>query len=359
MGGRPRATAGHGEGAHAGARCAGRRAPPDAARGTGEAVPLRRPEWASAPGRPLRRPPATRRLPLLLRARRRRLAREGLPGLLIRRRPGCPPCPSQRARHDARVRFACAAAGDRAPEGADGLGDPLVHDHGRLRRRLRRRRVARHQRVPARWGQNLPHVLRQQPRRRGDGEHLGVPRPDRARTPGGVGGLARGLPPDPAVPGVAPPRRVRRRGVSGHTLRIERTFQAPAQAVFDAWTSEEVMRRWWHAERDWETTEAEVDLRVGGTVRVVMRDPHKDVEYGGGGGYTEIDPPHRLAFTWLWDGNPRRMLIEVDFVERDGATTVHFTHSGLWDEEAVRSHEDGWRKCFDNLERLLAEGVAG
>ena len=57
------------------------------------------------------------------------------------------------------------------------------------------------------------------------------------------------------------------------TLRIERTFQAPAEAVFDAWTSEEVIRRWWQAEHDWETTEAEVDLRVGGAVRVVMRDP--------------------------------------------------------------------------------------
>ena len=90
------------------------------------------------------------------------------------------------------------------------------------------------------------------------------------------------------------------------TLRMERTFQAPAQAVFDAWTSEEVIRRWWHAEHDWETTEAEVDLRVGGAVRVVMRDPHKDVEYGGGGHYTEIEPPTRLAFTWIWDGDTRR-----------------------------------------------------
>ena len=45
---------------------------------------------------------------------------------------------------------------------------------------------------------------------------------------------------------------------------MQRTFQAPAEAVFDAWTSEEVMRRWWHASHDWETTGAEVDLRVGG-----------------------------------------------------------------------------------------------
>jgi uncharacterized protein YndB with AHSA1/START domain len=137
------------------------------------------------------------------------------------------------------------------------------------------------------------------------------------------------------------------------TLRIERTYQAPAQAVFDAWTSEEVMRRWWHAEHDWETSEAEVDLRVGGAVRVVMRDPQRSVEYGGGGVYTEIEPPRRLAFTWLWDDDDTRQLIELEFEEADGATRVTFTHSGLWDEAAVRSHEGGWNRAFDNLARAL------
>jgi uncharacterized protein YndB with AHSA1/START domain len=141
-----------------------------------------------------------------------------------------------------------------------------------------------------------------------------------------------------------------------HRLRIERTFEAPAEAVFDAWTSAEVMRRWWQAERHWETAEAEVDLRVGGDVRVVMRDPGEDVEHGGGGKYTEIDPPNRLAFTWLWDGETRRTLIEIDFEENDGATTVSFTHSGLWDEETVRSHTYGWTNILESLGRELAAG---
>jgi uncharacterized protein YndB with AHSA1/START domain len=141
----------------------------------------------------------------------------------------------------------------------------------------------------------------------------------------------------------------------GNTLRMERTFQAPIQAVFDAFTSPEVLKRWWHAGRDWETSVAEVDLRVGGEIRVVMRDPHEDVEYGGGGRYTEIDPPRRLAFTWFWDSDDTRtrQLIEVDFAEADGVTTVVFTHRNLWDEESVRSHEDGWGKAFDNLERVV------
>jgi uncharacterized protein YndB with AHSA1/START domain len=141
--------------------------------------------------------------------------------------------------------------------------------------------------------------------------------------------------------------------IDDRTVRIERTFQAPAERVFDAWTSEEVMRRWWQAERGWETSAAEVDLRVGGDVRVVMRDPAKDAEYGGGGKYTEIEPPTRLAFTWLWDGETHRTLIEIDFEERDGATTVRFTHSNLWDEETVRSHERGWGNVLDNLGRML------
>jgi uncharacterized protein YndB with AHSA1/START domain len=137
-------------------------------------------------------------------------------------------------------------------------------------------------------------------------------------------------------------------------LHIQRTFQAPAETVFEAWTSEEVLRRWFHAETDWETPEAQVDLRLGGAVRVVMRDPDKDRKIGGGGHYTEIEPPTRLAFTWTWDGEDNQTLIELDFEEAEGVTTVRMTHSGLPDAEAVSRHEYGWSNCLANLERALA-----
>lgn len=139
------------------------------------------------------------------------------------------------------------------------------------------------------------------------------------------------------------------------TLKIERTFQAPAEAVFDAWTNEEVMRRWFHGQHSWQTPHAEVDLRLGGKVRVVMRDPDKELDHGGGGHYTEIDPPHRLAFTWTWDDeSDRQTLIELDFEEADGTTKVTLTHSGLWDQEAVASHEGGWNNCLDNLAEVFS-----
>jgi uncharacterized protein YndB with AHSA1/START domain len=68
-----------------------------------------------------------------------------------------------------------------------------------------------------------------------------------------------------------------------------------------------------------------------------------------------IEPPHRLAFTWIWDDDPSHpQLIELEFSERDGVTTVLTTNGGITIDEGRDEHEDGWRKCFDNLDRALA-----
>ena len=84
------------------------------------------------------------------------LPRARLPRLLLRRRPGVAPRAPERTRHHPRVRVPGPAGGDPAAEVRDGLGDALVHDHGRLRRRLRRGRMARHERVhPRRRRQDL------------------------------------------------------------------------------------------------------------------------------------------------------------------------------------------------------------
>ena len=140
-------------------------------------------------------------------------------------------------------------------------------------------------------------------------------------------------------------------------VRLERTFNAPAQVVFDAWTSAEVLRRWWPAGSDWETPVAEVDPRVGGGLRLVMRSPRGE-EFGGSGEYVEITPPERLVFTWTWDGHEGHegtQLVEVDFTQReDGRTTVVLTNRGLRDEESRRSHRQGWEASLDNLDRVLA-----
>jgi uncharacterized protein YndB with AHSA1/START domain len=139
-------------------------------------------------------------------------------------------------------------------------------------------------------------------------------------------------------------------------LRIERSFAAPIERVFAAWTSEDVLRRWLHASPDWETPTAEVDLRVGGMIRIVMLDPSNGFERGATGEYTVVEPPHRLVFTWVWDHEPNDpQLIELEFSERNDRTTVLMTNSRIPTVERRESQQRGWQVCYDNLERVFSE----
>ena len=141
---------------------------------------------------------------------------------------------------------------------------------------------------------------------------------------------------------------------SGRVVRIERTFAASPEDVFDAWTSPEVMRRWFHCAPDWDTPEAEVDLRVGGQVRVVMRRPD-GTQASAQGEYTVIDRPHRLVMTWTFDDDPsNEQLIELSISETEGSTTVLMVNSSISTDERRDAQDDGWRGCFNELERLLA-----
>jgi uncharacterized protein YndB with AHSA1/START domain len=141
---------------------------------------------------------------------------------------------------------------------------------------------------------------------------------------------------------------------SGYVVRIERTFAASAEDVFDAWTSPEVMRRWFHCAPDWSTPEADVDLRVGGRVRVVMRKPD-GTEAEMHGEYTLIDRPHRLVMTWTFHDDPsNEQLMELTFSESDGSTTVLLVNSRVSTDKRRDAQDWGWRGCLDELDRVLA-----
>jgi uncharacterized protein YndB with AHSA1/START domain len=143
-------------------------------------------------------------------------------------------------------------------------------------------------------------------------------------------------------------------------VRIERTFAAAAATVFDAWTSVEVLRRWWPGGPGWQTPVAEVDIRVGGRLRLVMRAPD-GTEFGGEGRYVEISRPTRLVFTWQWDAvqlGTQSQLVEITFTENaDATTTVVLVNRGLTESEE-QSHREGWQASFDNLDDILASSQA-
>jgi uncharacterized protein YndB with AHSA1/START domain len=139
-------------------------------------------------------------------------------------------------------------------------------------------------------------------------------------------------------------------------VRLERTIRASAEELFDAWTNPELLKRWWHAERDWETPSAAVDPRPGGLLRITMRNPADGTEYGGSGEFTLLERPRRLAFTWTWDDDElaRRQLVEVEFIERGTEETrVVVTNRGLPKEEA-EDYREGWTASLENLADAMA-----
>jgi uncharacterized protein YndB with AHSA1/START domain len=145
-------------------------------------------------------------------------------------------------------------------------------------------------------------------------------------------------------------------------LRLSRRFNAPRERVFEAWTNEDVLRKWWAAQPSWDTPVAEVDARPGGSYRLAMRDPESGETHTLVGEYREVTPPERLVYTWTWESNVDAMsgsentLVEVDFREDGDATEVVVTHSGFATPELRDMHTHGWNGCLDNLERRVFGG---
>jgi uncharacterized protein YndB with AHSA1/START domain len=73
------------------------------------------------------------------------------------------------------------------------------------------------------------------------------------------------------------------------------------------------------------------------------------------GEFTLIERPHRLAYTWTFDDDPsNEQMIELEFTERDGATTVVFVNSNISEERRRDAQYEGWSRCFDEFGRALA-----
>jgi len=146
------------------------------------------------------------------------------------------------------------------------------------------------------------------------------------------------------------------------SLRIERTYDAPPEDVFDAWTNPEVLRRWWRPNPAWVTPVAEVDLRVGGRYRISMEDPENGTRHTAGGEYSEVSRPRRLVYSWQWeqdDGQPGHVsTVTVDFHADGERTNVVLEHSDLESSQSRDSHTHGWSGILEMLQVHLFENAA-
>jgi uncharacterized protein YndB with AHSA1/START domain len=153
---------------------------------------------------------------------------------------------------------------------------------------------------------------------------------------------------------------------TGSELVITRTFDAPRELVWKAWTEPERFMRWW-GPKIFTSPRCEIDLRVGGRFLWCMRWPDGRENYTTGE-YVEIVPLERLVYTTSFadaDGNvvppsyygmeddiAFEMKVTVMFEEHDGRTTMTLTHAGI-PGELGESARQGWNESLDKLAASL------
>jgi uncharacterized protein YndB with AHSA1/START domain len=141
---------------------------------------------------------------------------------------------------------------------------------------------------------------------------------------------------------------------------LTRVFDAPRRLVFDAFSKPELLKRWF-GPRGWSMTVCEIDLRVGGAFRFVLRSPDgKDM--GMRGVYREIVPPERSVHMESFDDYPGESQVTAVFTEDRGKTTL--TATVLYASREVRDAviksgmEHGAAESYDKLAELLASTEA-
>jgi uncharacterized protein YndB with AHSA1/START domain len=142
-------------------------------------------------------------------------------------------------------------------------------------------------------------------------------------------------------------------------ILITREFDAPRHLVYKAWTTPELVKRWWNAKRG-EVTIAEIDLRVGGRWRSVMV-TEDGFEVAFHGEYREIVPNERIVSTEVYEGAPEAdqgegTLNTATFAESDGRTTltilVQAPSKEIRDAIIDSGMEAGLQDALDLLEQV-------
>jgi uncharacterized protein YndB with AHSA1/START domain len=123
-------------------------------------------------------------------------------------------------------------------------------------------------------------------------------------------------------------------GRSARTVQLSVRLEASPEEVFPFLVDPVLYARW-------QGTKAQLDPRPGGVYRVWM-----DATTVASGEFVEVVPPHRVVFTWGWEGNedlpPGSSTVELTLSADGDETILLLRHFGLPDDEAAAMHEEGW-----------------
>jgi uncharacterized protein YndB with AHSA1/START domain len=135
-------------------------------------------------------------------------------------------------------------------------------------------------------------------------------------------------------------------------LIIVRTFNAPRELVFAAWTEPEHLAHW-SGPAGFTSTQGEMDVRPGGRYRACLHAPD-GTQHWVQGVYREIVPPSRLVMTHGWadpEGRVETETLVTVTLDEDGPgrTRMHFRQAGFGSRASRDGHDEGWRSSFERL----------
>lgn len=145
---------------------------------------------------------------------------------------------------------------------------------------------------------------------------------------------------------------------SERELVVTRTFNGPARMVFEAWTRPELFKRWWVPKSSGMTMlSCEMDVRAGGTYRLVFSHPAFEKPMAFFGRYIEVIPNSRIVWT-NDEGGEGGAVTTVTFEEKSGATRVVlsdlYPSKEALDEAIASGSTSGFGEQFAQLDELLA-----
>ena len=151
------------------------------------------------------------------------------------------------------------------------------------------------------------------------------------------------------------------------SVEVRRSFSAPRELVYQAYTVPELFRRWCLGPPGWSLPVCEMDVRVGGSYRWRWRADEGDLEFGFFGEFLEVDPPARLVHTQTYDpgtiGNAMaECTITVELSEAAGVTSVvtRIVYGSREERDLSLSTgmAEGMELSYQNLDALAAERAA-
>ena len=140
-----------------------------------------------------------------------------------------------------------------------------------------------------------------------------------------------------------------------HRVSIRRNMPAPRDVVYEAWIDPQGIREWM-CPGDAISAEAVLDVRVGGSYRIVMRSRERD--YVHTGVYQVVEPNAKLVFTWTQEGNEVTTLVTVEFLARGSESELVLTHERFTKADVAQRYQSGWGTIAEKLAAFLARNLA-